>query len=67
MEELEEMDGMDLLLETGHCNPETALEIVKLLLNTAEGHPRDKEVANQLLGRDMHDMNYWSATIYCCW
>lgn len=47
---------MDSLLETGWCKPETALEMVKLLLNTAEEHLQDQEAANQLLGGDMHDL-----------
>ena len=55
-EELEEMDTMDLLSETGHREPEAALKMVKLLLNTAEEHLQDKEAANQLLGWDMHDL-----------
>ena len=55
-EELKEMDTMDLLLETGRREPETALEMVKLLLNTAEEHLQDQEAANQLLGWDMYDL-----------
>ena len=55
-EELEEMDTMDLLSATGHREPEAALKMVKLLLNTAEEHLQDKEAANQLLGWDMHDL-----------
>lgn len=39
---------MDLLLEIGHRDPKTALEMVKVLLNTAEKHLKDKTVANQL-------------------
>ena len=55
-EELAEMDTMDLLVETGQREPETALEMVKLLLNTAEEHLQDKEVASQLLNWDMYDL-----------
>ena len=55
-EELAEMDTMDLLLQTGQCDPQTALEMAKLLLNTAEDHLQDKEAANQLLGWDLYDL-----------
>lgn len=55
-EELSEMHTMDLLVETGQREPETALEMVKLLLNTAEEHLQDKEVASQLLNWDMYDL-----------
>lgn len=55
-EELEERDTMGLLLETSHRDTETALEMVKLLLNTAEEHLQEKETANQLLGWDMHNL-----------
>ena len=55
-EELAEMDTMDLLVETSQREPETALEMVKLLLNTAEEHLQDKEVASQLLNWDMYDL-----------
>ena len=55
-EELAEMDTMDLLVETGQREPETALEMVKLLLNTAEEHLQDKEIASQQLNWDMYDM-----------
>lgn len=55
-EELAEMHTMDLLVETGRRDPQTALEMVKLLLNTAEAHLQDEEAANQLLGWDMYDL-----------
>ena len=55
-EELAEMDTMDLLVETSQREPETALEMVKLLLNTAEEHLQDKEIASQLLNWDMYDL-----------
>ena len=54
--ELAEMDTMDLLVETGRREPETALEMAKLLLNTAEEHLQDKEVASQLLNWDMYEL-----------
>lgn len=55
-EELTEMHTMDLLAETGRCNPQTALEMAKLLLNTAEEHLQNEEAANQLLGWDLYDL-----------
>lgn len=55
-EELAEMDTMDLLVETGRQDPETALRMVELLLSTAEGHLQEPEAANQLLGWDMSDL-----------
>ena len=55
-EELAEMHTMDLLVETGRRDPQTALEMVKLLLNTAEEHLQNEEAANQLLGWDLYDL-----------
>ena len=55
-EELAEMHTMDLMVETGQREPETALEMAKLLLSTAEEHLQDKEVASQLLNWDMYDL-----------
>lgn len=55
-EELEEMDTMDLLVEIGEFAPETALKMVKLLLDTAEDHLREEEAARQFLGWDMEDV-----------
>ena len=55
-EELAEMHTMDLLVETGQREPETALEMAKLLLSSAEEHLQDKEVASQLLNWDMYDL-----------
>ena len=55
-EQLAEMDTMDFLMETGQRDPQTALEMVKLLLNTAEGHLQNEEAANQLLGWDLYDL-----------
>ena len=43
---------MDLLVETGRRDPQTSLEMAKLLLNMAEEHLQNEEVANQLLGWD---------------
>lgn len=55
-EELAEMHTMNLLVETGRRDPQTALEMAKLLLNTAEDHLQDKGAANQLLGWDLYDL-----------
>lgn len=55
-EELEEMDTMDLLVGAGEFAPETALEMVKLLLDTAEDHLQEEEAARQFLGWDMEDV-----------
>ena len=55
-EELEDMDTQDLLCETGDSDPQTAVQMMKLLLDTAEGHLQEPEVAEQLLGWDMCDL-----------
>ena len=55
-EELAEMHTMDLLVETGRRDPQTALEMAKLLLNTAEEHLQNEEAASQLLGWDLYDL-----------
>ena len=55
-EELEDMDTQDLLCETGGSDPQTAVQMMKLLLDTAESHLQEPEVAEQLLGWDMCDL-----------
>ena len=55
-EELDNMLTMDVLFDTAHRDPETGIEMMKLLLDTAEAHLQDPEVASQLLGWDLHDM-----------
>ena len=55
-EELTEMHTMDLLVETSRRDPQTALEMAQLLLNTAEEHLQDEVAANQLLGWDLYDL-----------
>ena len=55
-EELAEMHTMDLLVEIGRCDPKTALEMAKLLLNTAKEYLQNEEAANQLLGWDLYDL-----------
>lgn len=52
-EELEDMDTQELLYETGDSDPQTAVQMMKLLLDTAESHLQEPEVAEQLLGWDM--------------
>ena len=55
-EELEDMDTQELLYETGDSDPQTAVQMMKLLLDTAESHLQEPEVAEQLLGWDMCDL-----------
>lgn len=55
-EELEDMDTQELLYETGDSDPQTAVQMMKLLLDTAESHLQEPEVAEQLLGWDMYDL-----------
>lgn len=50
------MDVMDLLVETGARNPETAIEMMKLLLSTAERRLQDPETAAYLLGNVLYDL-----------
>ena len=54
--ELEDMDTQELLCETGDSDPQTAVQMMKLLLDTAESHLQEPEVAEQLLGWDMCDL-----------
>ena len=56
VEELEDMDTQELLYETGDSDPQTAVQMMKLLLDTAESHLQEPEVAEQLLGWDMCDL-----------
>ena len=55
-EELEDMDTQELLYETGDSDPQAAVQMMKLLLDTAESHLQEPEVAEQLLGWDMCDL-----------
>lgn len=55
-DELEDMDTQELLYETGDSDPQTAVQMMKLLLDTAESHLQEPEVAEQLLGWDMCDL-----------
>lgn len=56
IDELSEMDTMDLLVETGEYDPETAIQMMKLLLDTAESHLQDPEPAYFLLGNELYDL-----------
>lgn len=55
-EELENMDTQEFLCETGDSDPKTAIQMMKLLLDTAESHLQEPDVAEQLLGCDMYDL-----------
>lgn len=55
-EELSEMDAIDLLVETGEHDPETAIQMMKLLLDTAESHLQNPEAAYFLLGNELYDL-----------
>lgn len=55
-EELLRIDTADLLLETGEQEPETAIQMMKLLLDTAESHLQEPEAAELLLGNDLYDL-----------
>ena len=55
-EELSEMDAMELMVETGERDPETAIQMMKLLLDTAEMHLQNPEVAYFLLGNELYDL-----------
>ena len=56
VEELEDMDTQELLYETGDSDPQTTVQMMKLLLDTAESHLQEPEVAEQLLRWDMCDL-----------
>ena len=51
-----EMDTMDLLLGVADSDPDTAIAMMELLLNTAEEHLQQKDVARQLLDWDCFDL-----------
>ena len=55
-EELSEMDDMDLLVETGEHDPETAIQMIKLLLDTAESPIQDPEATYFLPGNELYDL-----------
>lgn len=47
------MDTQDLLSETGEKDPEAAIDMMKLLLDTVGDKLQEREVAYQFLGWDM--------------
>ena len=49
------MATMDVLLAVGKYDPGTAIQMMKLLLDTSEEHLQEK-AARQLLGWDMYDL-----------
>ena len=55
-EELSEMDTSEFLAEIAEHDPETAIQMMKLLLDTAESHLQDPEVAGFLLGNELYDL-----------
>lgn len=56
VEELSEMDTSEFLVETAEHDPETAIQMMKLLLDTAERHLQNPEVADFLLGNELYDL-----------
>ena len=50
------MDTMDLLLAAAEKDPDTAIAMMELLLNTAEAHLQQEDTARQLLGWDCYDL-----------
>ena len=56
VEELSEMDTSEFLVETAEHDPETAIQMMKFLLDTAESHLQDPEVAEFLLGNELYDL-----------
>ena len=55
-EELSEMDTMELLGKVGEWKPEVGIQMMKLLLDTAERHLQEPETAEQLLGNDLYEL-----------
>jgi len=55
-EELLEMDTMELLEKVGDWKPEVGIQMMKLLLDTAERHLQKPEAAEQLLGNDLYEL-----------
>ena len=55
-EELSEMDTMELLGKVGEWKPEVGIQMMKFLLDTAEPHLQEPEVAEQLLGNDLYEL-----------
>ena len=55
-EELLEMDTMELLGNVGERKPEVGIQMMKLLLDTANDHLREPEAAQQLLEEDLYEL-----------
>jgi hypothetical protein len=55
-EELSNMETMELIAGTGENDPKTAVEMMKLLLDTAEGQLSNPDAAEQMLGNDLFDL-----------
>ena len=55
-EELSDMDTMELLGKVGEWKPEVGIQMIKLLLDTAERHLQEPETAEQLLGNDLYEL-----------
>lgn len=54
-QELEEMDVADLIGETAEFSPETAVKMMKYLLDLEQPHLQEREAATALLGNDLFD------------
>ena len=54
--ELLSMDTCELLMNTGNQDPETAIQMMKLLLDTAQDHLQDPEAIDRLMGYDLYDL-----------
>lgn len=50
------MNTMELLGKVGEWKPEVGIQMMKLLLDTAEHHLQEPEVAEQLLGNDLYEL-----------
>ena len=55
-EERSEMDTMELLGKVGEWKPEVGIQMMKFLLDTAECHLQEPEVAKQLLENDLYEL-----------
>ena len=55
-EELSDMDTMELLGKVGEWKPEVGIQMMKLLLDTAERHLQEPETAEQLLENDLYEL-----------
>ena len=50
------MDTMELLGKVGEWKPEVGIQMMKFLLDTANRHLQEPEVAEQLLGNDLYEL-----------